>query len=229
MTLCLNKMKELFILIFLLSLSYSVRSQNCYCPTDELGVVNPTGEAVKIFLFSNNIKLGLCGYVEVEKRDTIYSEFNLFECGQKKPIEEWDATESCKIKKIKDTLLIQDLYLLPVGNDFNLIWVPFYIHKFCFKKSVLYEVKYFRKDIKKYSKTQIKKVFEEYKKLSKGNYEHTLEVASMLFWAYVSGSKEAESYLKEVQKKFGPFDGAIAEEWDDVWATYKHWKRVNKT
>src|SRR6188508_2744384 len=50
----------------------------------------------------------------------------------------------------------------------------------------------FSNDLPKYSPTQIKTVINEYKKLTKqSGGDSTLLIAHRLFWAYVSGSKEA--------------------------------------
>jgi len=77
----------------------------------------------------------------------------------------------------------------------------------------------------KYSPTQIKIVISQYKKLTKqAGGDSTLVVAHRFFWAYVSGSKEAANHLNTFEKRFGPFDGAIAEEFDDLWAAYKLYK-----
>lgn len=132
--------------------------------------------------------------------------------------------QTCKVKKVADTIFVDELYGIPIGKDFKEIWLPFYSNKYFFIGSKLKQVKFFRTDIRKYSKKQILQVFQKYKELTKGNYDNIVNVANMLFWAYVSGSKEAEVYLKSFPEKFGPFDGAIAEEWDDISATYELWK-----
>ncbi len=215
---------KITLLSVLLLLPYLVIAQKCNCPSEGLG---NTGKPHSLFSFTNGKKIGLCGYREIKNNDTTYSEFALVQCGQKKPIEEWGAVESCKIKKVNDTLFVKELYGLPIGKDFTVIWMPFYINKFYFTGNTLQKKKFYRKDIKKYSKEQIRQVLTKYEKLTRGNFEHTIDVANMLFWAYVSGNNEAEVYLKTIPKKFGPFDGAIAEEWDDISATYELWKEKN--
>ncbi len=56
-----------------------------------------------------------------------------------------------------------------------------------------------------------------------------MHVANMLFCAYMSGSKEAENCLLTVTGKFAPFNLAIQQEWDEIFATYKSWKEKNNT
>ena len=96
-------MKNL-ILSFILILTYTVSyGQDCACPTENIA---STKNPEIIFHFRNNNQLGICGSYEINDKDTVYSEFTLFECGKNKSIEEWDATESCIIKRIKDTIEI---------------------------------------------------------------------------------------------------------------------------
>ncbi len=217
---------RLIAIILLLFFSYTVFSQNCHCPSGQPFCEN--GTPIKVFLFSNKKSLGICGYLEVKHKDTTYSGIALYKCGENKIIDDWGEIQSCKVRKVADTLLIEELYGLPIGENFNEVSIPFYINKYFFKVNDLQQKGYYRKDIKKYSKAQIRQVLEKYKKLRKENSEHNVAVANMLFWAYVSGSKEAEVYLKSMPEKIGPFDGAIAEEWDDISATYEHWKEKNK-
>lgn len=170
----------------------------------------------------------LCGSITVEKKDTTFSEFGLYRCGEAKPLKDWDATQSCKVKVINDTLLVSELYGMPIGKNFKELWLPFYTQKIFVVNGKLKEKEFYRNDIKKYSKEQRAQVIAKYKGLTRGNDEHTVEVANMLFWGNVSGSKQCEVYLNQIDKKFGPFDGAIAEEWEDIRATYEHWKEKNK-
>lgn len=224
-------MKELFVIVLLVFSSILATSQECRCP--KRGELDTESRLpIKMFSFNNKQKIGVCGYFEVEKNDTIYSEFTVHQCGTTTSIAEWNATQPCKIRNVKDTLLVEELYGLPIGNGFNVIWTTFYINQFFLKNSELNKVTYFRKDLKKYSATQIKQVLNRYKQLQKAitikNYDAVLATSNMLFWGYVSGSKQCEVYLNTIEKKFGPFDGAISEEWSDIIATYEHWKKLNQ-
>lgn len=181
-----------------------------------------------IFTFSNNHKIGLCGGYEIKNSDTIYSEFCIYECGKDDPINEWGAIKKCKVSVKNDTLLVSDINMLPVGENFVLLPVSFYIHRFFYKNDSLKEQTYFSNDIKKYNRFQRKSVIEQHKTLRKGNYDTIMHVANKLFWCYVSGSKKAERLLLKIENKFGPFDGGISEEWRDILGTYSHWKHLNK-
>ena len=218
-------MKTLFLFAFLYPIYSPAIAQKCPCPSDSNFGNQP--KPLKTFTFSGKQTIGLCGDFEKTKHDTIYSECSLYICGQPKAIGEWGALEPFKIRKQKDTLFVDDLYYLPTGKNLAEVQTTFYIHKFFFKNSQLQEVDFFRKGVRLYNKKEIAQVLNQYKGLSKGNSDHTIEVANRLFWAYVSGSKQAEIYFTKIEEKFGPFDGAIAEEWDDIWATYLLWKKNN--
>ena len=213
-------MRQLSTLILLIVGHFAFgQSKNCNCPKNDL---TAAGKADRIFTFSNGKSIGLCGFIEKDNKDTTYSEFILFQCGQTKILNQWDATQSCRISKTKDTLIIQELYGLAIEKKLEVKWVPFYITKYYLDNSALRSTSFFRKDLPKYSPTQIKTVINEYKKLTKqSGGDSTLLIAHRLFWAYVSGSKEAANYLNSFEKRFGPFDGAIVEEFHDLWATYK--------
>ena len=49
----------------------------------------------------------------------------------------------------------------------------------------------------------------------------------MLFCAYISGSEDAEGYFNSIPGKFGPFDGVLSLEWDNIFTTYQDWKNLN--
>jgi hypothetical protein len=218
-------MKKLFISVFYLLCCLAARAQDCNCPVD---VNNDNdGKPYKVYKFSNGKELGLCGYMTVELIDTTYTQFVLYNCGDNAAIKEWGKTKSCKPEKVKDELFIREMYGLPIGQSFSTIRVPFYIHKFSFRNGTLRDEAFYSKSLRKYSKPEIEQVFKEYNDLVKGNNGSILRVSKMLFWAYISGSKEAETYFKSIPDKFGPFESAIAEEMDDITAIFNDWKLKN--
>jgi hypothetical protein len=217
--------RTFFICTLFLLASFIVKAQECNCPP---AINNDNdGKPNMVFRFGNQRQLGICGYVTVEGNDTTYTKFTLFHCTDGTPVKDWSEDKTCKIEKIKDTLFIMDIYGLPVGQNFSTIPRPFYIHKFFFKNGELKEVEYFKKGIVKYSSQQIQDAIIEYKSLPKTSNEQTIHVANMLFCAYISGSKEAEGYFTSIPGKFGPFDGVISQEWDDIFTTYQDWKNMN--
>jgi len=216
-------MRQLLTILFITVGHFAFgQNRSCDCPKNDLST---SVKADKIFTFRNGKSIGLCGYVDTDNKDTSYSEFFLFQCGQTNILNQWDATQICKISKRKDTLIVQELYGLAIDKNMEIKWVPFYITKYYFNDKVLHSTAFFRKDLPKYSPTQIKSVITQYNKLTRqASGDSTLLIAHRLFWAYVSGSKEAANHLNTFEKRFGPFDGAIAEEFHDLWATYKLYK-----
>ncbi len=213
---------RLLLTCLLLVLFKSMYGQICRCPVGEPFCDN--SKPIKVFRFSNNKSLALCGYFEDKNRDTSYEEFACFECGQKKIVDKWDATEQCRIEKINDTLFVTEVYYLPIGKNFEDVKAPFHVYKFYYYNNKIKEECCYRKDIPLYSAEQNKEVIRKFYKLKKENSEANLKEAYMLFWAFVSGSKEAEKCFNQMYKKYGPFDGGIVEMWNYIYNTYTDYK-----
>ncbi|MGC4101197.1 hypothetical protein [Ferruginibacter sp.] len=199
------------------------QNKNCNCPENNLGA---TGKANKVYSFKNGKTIGLCGTVEAGKKDVAYSEFILFQCGKNKILQEWDATETCNILMKNDTLTVQELYGLAINKQQQIKWVPFYITRYYFDSAAIKHTSFFKRDLPKYTTTVIRRILNSYNKLTKQTAgDSILLTAHRLFWAYVSGSQRAGRYLDSFEKKFGPFDGAVAEEYHDLWSTYQLYKK----
>ena len=222
-------MRVLFIHIFLLYIFPPADAQECKCHYNhyDSALLKPR----RVFLFKNNKTIGLYGDQYIEGKDTSYSEFSLCLCDKNEIIFDMidDGTVSYIIKKIRDTLLIEEMDGLPIGKNFSYVSIPFYFQKFFFHKDTLRDIGYYRNDIKKYSKLQVKQVLQLYKNITRANSDYTIAVANRLFWACVSGSKDAEILFNKIPVKFKGFDGAYAEDMDDITDTYNRWKkRTNK-
>ena len=198
------------------------KSLPCNCPKSGYGA-----RAVATFDLDGNRKISICGYREKSRKDTVFSGFLLFQCGRKEFISEWDETQSCKITQNADTLLVSEFSALPVGKGFALKSVLFRVKKFFFQNASVVSTASYLSSAPGYSSAQINTVLQQYTKLSGRNYDSILLVAHRLVWAYISGSSKAEKYLQQMKTKFGPFDGAIAEEFEEVCATYELWKKEN--
>lgn len=209
----LNVFANILLIALLPLLSYG--QQTCSCPKEVYN--NQTG---KTYQFNNGRTLGICGYYE----KGIYSELALIDCSSKSIIEQWDALQDYKITFANDTLQLSNLYLLPVGKRLVYKQAPFLIYKYYFAGNKLLRTSYYNKAAVLYSNNQISHSLEKYKKAKRGNTEDNVEVADILFCAYVSGSKQAENYLKQLKTKLGPFDGAIAEQWNSIWQLYLQYK-----
>jgi hypothetical protein len=215
-------MKPYFLSIVLLLHGMVTFAQECNCPPGG----GDDAQTLKTFRFGNGQQLGVCGFNTIEGDDTSYTQFALFLCGDNKPLARWDANFTCKAEQTKDALLVKEMYNLPVGQNFSTLWRPFFIHKYSFKNGKIEETGYYNQELDHYTKEQIAEVISQYNALPSESNEETMKVANMLFWAIVSGSKEAEALLKSMPGRFGPFSGPIAEEWKDINVRYEQWQKV---
>ena len=215
-------MKTLITILFTLFVFSSLVGQNCNCPTNNIsGADKPS----KVFKFSNGKTLGLCGGSETKNKEKVYSEFIIFKCGLDTSILEFDGTQSCTVEQNKDTLIIQEFYNIANNKNLTLKWTKFYVTKLYWKSKKLIRESYYKKDLTKYTSVEIENVLKEFKASNKRfSGDKILLLGHRLFWAYVSDSKLAGQYLEKLEDKFGGFDGAIAEEYEDLIATYQHYK-----
>lgn len=178
-----------------------------------------------VFDLGSGRKIALCGSREKHKKDTVYDGFILFEYGRKDIIEEWEETSACKVEQDSDTVVVTEMEWLPVGRNFEAVSVPFRTTDIFLRGSKVIDTSFNRADLPKYSTVQINKILHQYTTLTGKDLDSVNLIAHRLFWAYASGSSRAEKYLRGIKSKFGPFDGAIAEEWDGTWAEYGLWKK----
>jgi hypothetical protein len=209
-------------LIFSTLVAVGQKKHSCNCPSH---TITHVGKPDKIFKFSNGQTVALCGYSEIQNKQKVFSEFVIYHCGQSKIIAEWYATQTCTIEQRNDTLIIQEFYPIANGKDMSLNWTKFYKTKYYWKSLKLIDTSFYVNNLRKYSPTEIKKALLQFEHLKKiYNSEKTLLVGHRLFWAYVSGNKKAGQYLEKLNENFGPFDGATAEDYDQLIVTYKHYK-----
>ena len=215
--------KYLILICLIFSTLFAVgQKYSCNCPSH---TITHIGKPDKIFQFSNGKTVALCGYSEIQNNQKVFSEFVIYPCGQFKFIAKWDATQTCTIEQKNDTLIVQEFYFIANGKDMSLKWTKFYKTKYYWKSLKLVDTSFYLKSLRKYSPIEIKKALLQFENLKKVyNSENTLLVGHRLFWAYVSGSKKAGQYLEKLNENFGPFDGATAEDYDHLIATYKHYK-----
>jgi len=224
-------MKKIVVILIAIYLGQPAPGQtkqpSCNCPKKGF---NASGKADIIFDLGQDRKLALCGSITKQKKDTLYSEYILFQCGRKEII---DATDypSSKITQRDDSLFVTEIEGFPVGKDFEFVYIPFRGEKYFFQEAKLKTTVFYPADLPRYSANQIKTVLSQYAKLKlpMNNHDTMLLVAHRLCWAYISGSGAAERHLQEMKKKFGPFDGGIKEEFDDIWGTYLLWKHERNT
>ena len=214
-------MKAIIKIVFFLLLTLKVVGQtneNCSW-TFETGI---TVSASSIFHLTKTHSIALCGSVDTIRNKQIYSNIVLFECGKKDKIIESDGASIFTIKQKKDTLIVQEFYAIPNQINQEVKWQEFYVTKYFFRNDSVRSISGYRKDLKKYTSKQIEKVLTEFKEAEKhlDKFDNYLLCVNKVFWAYVSGSQSAKLILDELTKKYGMFDGAIAEEFDALIMTY---------
>lgn len=219
-------MKKYLPLVLVLSFTAPAFSQTtkntCNCPTGQ--DLAHQGAPERMFTLSNGNLIGLCGDLEKAGRDTIYSEVILYHCGEEGFFRDWDGIKTCKIYQDHDTIVVQQLFSLPLGEKMQLITTTFKTEKYFYRGSGFLVNSSYRTDLPKYTPPQITDVLAQYAKLTRGNYDNILQVERRLFWAYVSGSAEAGNDLASFSKKFGPFIGDKSDEFDEVHGLYWSWK-----
>ena len=219
-------MKISFLLTLMLIATNFVLGQNCYCPMKSNFIQTDNQQPDSIFTLFNGEKLALCGYSEIDNEEKVWSEFTISWCGADTALLEFDATQNCAIEQWEDTLVIEEYYNIANGRNMSLQWTKFYVIKLYWDNNRWTTKSYYRQDLQKYSKTEIEHVLYEYdttKTIQGFDGDKILLIGYRLFWAYVSGSKEAGQDLEQLEHKFGGddgFDSAVKEDYDALMMTY---------
>ncbi|RDV14670.1 hypothetical protein DXT99_13465 [Pontibacter diazotrophicus] len=174
------------------------------------------------FIFSNGSKLLICGYPELREGRKIYSEFVLSECGKDSIIDFWSAVEEYEIRYKQDTLQLQKLELLALGNNREFVKKKWLTEYFYYENGKLEREKKLNSEVK-YSQSQVEQSLQEYEstqwqKQSGATEEYTenkMRLANSLMIAAASGSEKADVYFKEFKSKFQP-DGAYLEWYEQM-------------
>ena len=76
---------------------------------------------VLTYSFSTGQTLSICGFVDSATYcdKTVYSEFDVYMCGDTSSLARYSAMENCYIVGKQDTLVLQYLNFLPVGNEWE--------------------------------------------------------------------------------------------------------------
>jgi hypothetical protein len=217
--------KAIFLFISLIQIQIGLcqSKNNCHCPVNDY---TSNTKPSKTFTLSNGQKIGVCGEAEKKSGETQYNGCVVFQCEKTKTIYESDYTTACTITQNTDTLTIQEIMPIANGKNQSIVWTKFYVEKLFFRDGKMIDTNYYRKEVKRYTAKEIKKVeaaFNNFKK--ENNFDALLLLSHQLFWAYVSGSKKAGEYLKSLELKFGPFDGAISEEYNEVMTDFEAYKK----
>lgn len=220
-----------FCLIILLALSacdtprHEVEDVKCMCAEEV-----PSND---VYYLSKNDQVALCGYYDSTLssviNEDIYVEAVLIECNTSKKVYEWGAVQNCTVEQNKDTIVVKEFYLLPIGDSFSLEWEPFYITNIYLQDSTIKKEHYFVLNKNNYTTVEINSIINNYDQTTDKTYswnsEKYLNICYQLFWCYVSGEEKAYDYLQEAEDKFGGFSGHIAEEHQELIRTID---KINK-
>ena len=214
-------------LIFILSIGLTIdswgqtRDKECRCPANEYVHTQPE----TLFKFSNEKTIALCGNAINKGADKIFSEFVLSVCGQEKIIDFWDAMTFCKVKAEKDTIIIEELKYLATGVNQEIKPTIWTFEKVYFNSGVIERKITINKNIRKYGLHEIESVIKEYEISGGGIDDRKMLISDKLFIATISGDKKARKYFYEFKNKFGPLDGAFAEQYEELTAMLKIWDK----
>lgn len=214
---------NILISIFLISTCLASNNEKCNCFQfqSEFGIRQDS----VIFNFSNGKSIILCGFYN--EKEAHFSEFTLSVCGHDNTIGFWGAVKDCKVKQEGDTLLIDELKDLPVGNSLDYAKVIWTTNKIYFEENNLINKLVVNRDIKKYNQNEIQLVLSDF--LS--NYEKKdIPIAkeiilNRIFIACISGSQDAEMYFNDIEKYFGVLDGIYKEEYNDLKDMLQLWNK----
>lgn len=229
-------MNRLFIVLLLLSLSSCAKKENkattekqtetelsaqdCGCPENDFA----SKDRDTLFTFQNGKAIALCGFRH-ENGD--FSEFVLAECGSDKIIDFWDAVKTFHITIKKDTLMLNEIQLLPVGADFKYDSIPFIKEKLFFDNGQLKRVASVNRDIPKYNDKQIAVIITEFENMDRDIDESKMTLVNKLFVGAISGSDKAREYFNEFPSKVDILDGAYSEEYSELKAMLVLWDSDN--
>jgi hypothetical protein len=214
-------MRFTFILMLCLTITSwgQTNDSNCRCYGYDSARAKPT----KSFNLTNGKTIILCdAYVEDYKNESLFAGFNLQECGQDGVIGSWDAL--CRIKTILDTLIIEEMKSLPVGDNFIYELTVLRIKKLYFKSGQIQSEASFSKKIRKYNQQEITSVLRE-AGAKRGKWKlNDFDLMYKLFIAAISGDDTARSYLTD-ETNFEWIDGAsTGEGYRDIVFMLNNWK-----
>ena len=197
-----------------------ITDENCECAENDFaGTKTDT-----VYQLSNGKRIALCGYRNIENKPIDFSEFVLTVCGEKNIIDFWDATETCNLRTIKDTLIVEELINLPTEKNRIYTSTIWNIEKFYFENERLKRNKILNKKIRKYNESEILNTLKEYENADEKIDDEKMQLVNRLFIATISKSIKAREYFYKFENRYKP-DGAFSEEYRDLKAMLEDWDK----
>lgn len=217
---------------WIMTVSAQIASGSCDCPK----TLFTDTKADTAFRLSNGKTIVLCGYKYPGRQPAAYTEFVLAVCGQDTIIDFWSPLLTYQFKTDKDTLLAEQLHILPTGKDFNYQETLWITEKIYFRGQIIIWEQAVNRNIPRYNKAQIATVlkeyratkpnltiFKEYVTTKPGLKESDMVLADKLFIATLCGDKTARRYFNEFPGKFQHLDGHFAEQYNELTAMLTLW------
>lgn len=179
---------------------------------------------IKIFIFSDNNSISICGY----KKDDKYSEFGIFDYKTKKLITGYDAIQTCKLNFENDKLHIDEFNKLPTNDKWE--WNDLKVAEeiITIKNGTIISLGSKPVDIKIEISKKAQKDFldlletENYKNLEIEEILARLEVLS------ISGNEKAKKKLYSIENDNNyELDGAYYEQYKNAIASIEWREKIN--
>ena len=222
------------LLLLSLSLFYSLHGgfshaniPACNCPKNAYSPTKVTAE----FNLSDGRKVVLCGNKDTEiiKGETLYSEFVLAVCNESNIIENWGALDLCRVQAVKNSVRVETLINLPVGQNNSYRETVWTVEQIYFLNDKPVKNLSINKNIPRYTTKQINSTLKEFETAPNANTDYTDNLADKLFISAISGSKKARIDLLTFKKKFTTLDGSIAESYDKDLEMLRLWDKHHAT
>ncbi len=183
--------KRILVFLSLWCYALAVAQTNCHCPKNNY----TDTEADTVFHFSKGHSIALCGYRYPDTDPPQFTEFALSVCGQDTTLGFWGALYQYRVNLKQDTLFINRIEYLPVGENFKRKEVRWSTEKLSFKGNRVERYTTVNKMINLYDSRQIQLVLQDYTQAFKQPEKKYDKLMGELFVATLSGSKEARQDL----------------------------------
>ena len=122
-------------------------------------------------------------------------------------------------------MFVAELQNLPTGSNFEYQETVWTTEKIYFNGQKVIRRLVVNSQIRKYNQYEIQSVYKTYENAEADIDDRKMSIANKLFIATISGDKKARQYFTDFKRKFGPLDGAFAEEYKDLRAMIELWDR----
>ena len=168
------------------------------------------------FEFSNGKSICLDGFMETQLGKQVIGGFFVIDCDTGEKLGECGGLEGCHFWFSNDTLWVDHLEVLAMGENLELVDFPWKVSTYYMEAEGIGHTKRLNENLR-YDEKTIESILEEYEntvwRTQEEDYEHVgnqlMPLANKLMIAAISGSRESELKFKEFRTRVKP-DGAKA-------------------